>query len=390
MLEPMDEFFNRRADGFDGHMLSIENAGEFYPLTAKALFEIPGRDVLDLGCGTGLELDFYWERDPLSRVTCVDVAGELLSQIPVKHPNSAATLVQADYFQANLGENAFDKAVSVESLHHFSREKKTELYRKILRALRPGGAYVETDYIAPDDETEARLFSEADRLRAEEGLCADAFVHIDTPHTVEHLLEMRRDAGFARSVCLYRASNAAVIVSYKAREYAIRPVALNELPDAVNVIAEGRRAIASLGIDQWQDGHPTAETLKTDILQKRLFGAYDENGLCAVAAFCAGEEPCYAAIDGRWVQNEPYLTVHRMAALDRSRHTGAAAALMRAAERCARELGLSALRADTHRGNAVMRRFLTKQGFVLCGVVDYSPDISGDPLRAAYEKPVKS
>lgn len=34
----------------------IEDANEFYPFTAHALPQIPGAVILDLGCGTGLEL----------------------------------------------------------------------------------------------------------------------------------------------------------------------------------------------------------------------------------------------------------------------------------------------------------------------------------------------
>ena len=57
MLEKMGAFFDARLDGYDEHMLTdIEGAGEFYPFTASLL---PEGNILDLGCGTGLELGFY-------------------------------------------------------------------------------------------------------------------------------------------------------------------------------------------------------------------------------------------------------------------------------------------------------------------------------------------
>ena len=38
MLERMDEFFDRRLEGYDEHMLTeIESAQEFYPFTAACL-----------------------------------------------------------------------------------------------------------------------------------------------------------------------------------------------------------------------------------------------------------------------------------------------------------------------------------------------------------------
>ena len=57
MLEKMGEFFDSRLDGYEEHQLTaIESAQEFYPFTASLLPMEPGARVLDLGCGTGLEL----------------------------------------------------------------------------------------------------------------------------------------------------------------------------------------------------------------------------------------------------------------------------------------------------------------------------------------------
>ena len=44
--------------------------------------------------------------------------------------------------------------------------------------------------------------------------------------------------------------------------------------------------------------------------------------------------------------------------------------------------GKKSLRIDTHRGNAVMRRMLEKNGFVYCGIIY----LEGGEERVAYEK----
>lgn len=169
--------------------------------------------------------------------------------------------------------------------------------------------------------------------------------------------------------------------------FTVRPVRADELDSAFEVIEEGRRAIAALGIDQWQNGNPSRENIIKDIENRRLYGAYDEAGLCAVCALCGGIEPYYNQIDGEWLTNGPYITIHRMAARLRARHSGAAIALVNEAERIARASGIPSLRADTHRGNAVMQRFMDKNGFVNCGITDYTPQITGcDPIRIVYEK----
>lgn len=70
MLERMELFFEARLAGYDEHMLAeIEGAGEFYRFTAELLPRSPGSEVLDLGCGTELELErqYFAELERLKR-----------------------------------------------------------------------------------------------------------------------------------------------------------------------------------------------------------------------------------------------------------------------------------------------------------------------------------
>ena len=59
-LERMADFFAARVNGYDEHMrTTIEGASDFYAYTASLLPLEKGTQVLDLGCGTGLELEEY-------------------------------------------------------------------------------------------------------------------------------------------------------------------------------------------------------------------------------------------------------------------------------------------------------------------------------------------
>ena len=70
MLEKMEDFFDARLDGYEEHQLNtIASAKEFYPFTAGCLPRNPGPRILDLGCGTGLELGYYFEAVPPAAVT---------------------------------------------------------------------------------------------------------------------------------------------------------------------------------------------------------------------------------------------------------------------------------------------------------------------------------
>ncbi len=198
MLEKMGEFFDARLDGYEEHQLkTIASAEEFYPFTAACLPKAPGSRILDLGCGTGLELGYYYEMVPTALVTGIDLAPGMLEALRKKFPEKALILIQGSYFDVPFQENAFDAAVSVESLHHFTKEEKIPLYAKLRRALKPSGFFILTDYFAGSDEEEQSRREELLRLRKEQKLPDEEFYHFDTPLTVEHEKEALLAAGFS-------------------------------------------------------------------------------------------------------------------------------------------------------------------------------------------------
>ena len=202
MLEKMDAFFEARLVGYEEHMLNnIEGAAEFYPFTAKLL---PNGHILDLGCGTGLELNWYFSANPTAKVTGIDLSEKMLAELARKFPDRDLELIQGSYFDLPLGENRFDGAVSVESLHHFTKAEKIPLYTRLHDALKPGTAFILTDYFARDEEEEQALRGELLRLKKAQGIAEVEFYHFDTPLTVEHEMEALTAAGFTKIEILGR------------------------------------------------------------------------------------------------------------------------------------------------------------------------------------------
>ena len=197
MLEKMAEFFENRLDGYDEHMMTnIESANEFYPFTADNLPIDLGSQVLDLGCGTGLELEEYYLRCPSAKVTGIDLSKGMLSALKKKFSDKDITLIAGSYFDVSFGESVFDAAVSVESLHHFTKEEKVPLYAKLYKSLRDNGYFILTDYFSLSIEEELMHRKELLRSKEEQGITDDEFYHYDTPLTVEHEIEALTEAGF--------------------------------------------------------------------------------------------------------------------------------------------------------------------------------------------------
>lgn len=216
MLERMESFFDARLDGYDAHMLqTIEGAQQFYPFTARNLPMNKDAAVLDLGCGTGLELEFYFAQNPTARVTGIDLAPGMMNALKEKFPDKELHLILGSYFEVPFGVGQFDGAVSVESLHHFTQEAKIPLYTKLHTALKDGGWFILTDYFALTDEEEQHWYQELLRLKAENGITDDGFYHYDTPLTVAHETQALTRAGFLRVEVLRSWGSTFTLKAYK-------------------------------------------------------------------------------------------------------------------------------------------------------------------------------
>ena len=214
-LEYMGAFFDARVDEYEAHMMQhVDGADRYYEVTAQMLPLRPKMKLLDLGCGTGLELEAIFRRLPEAQVTGIDLSEKMLEKLREKFPEKRLTLYQGSYFDLPLGETAFDAVVSVQSLHHFTPERKRGLFERIRRALRPGGIFVLTDFVAPNDAIEARCFAEYAALNVQE----PGVYHFDTPLTAEHDLALMAQAGIDEPALRWREKNTVVMTAKRRDE----------------------------------------------------------------------------------------------------------------------------------------------------------------------------
>lgn len=83
-LEKMNDFFAARIDGYDEHMLkNVEGCAAAYTELSKYLPK-NSKSLLDLGCGTGLELEKIFNIFPALRVTGIDLTAEMLEELKRK------------------------------------------------------------------------------------------------------------------------------------------------------------------------------------------------------------------------------------------------------------------------------------------------------------------
>ena len=133
-------------------------------------------------------------------------------------------------------------------------------------------------------------------------------------------------------------------------------------------------------MEQWKDiDYPFCYT-EEDIEKKQCYVIEDEDQeLAATFVFIIGEDPTYARIeDGKWLNNNKYGTIHRLASNGRIEH------VFSKVLDYVSQFNVD-IRIDTHKDNERMRRLIEEKGFTYCGII-YVRD--GTP-RLAYQKEKK-
>lgn len=127
--------------------------------------------------------------------------------------------------------------------------------------------------------------------------------------------------------------------------------------------------------NQWGDKGPGNDLIEADIEKGDSYVMEDENGIYAAFSLIFGKDPTYGYIEGQWLNDEPYGTIHRIAS-DGTHRGILSDAVAYGLEH------VSNIRIDTHEENRIMQHQLAKLGFEYCGTIYL---LNGDPRRAYHK-----
>lgn len=152
--------------------------------------------------------------------------------------------------------------------------------------------------------------------------------------------------------------------------------------DTIMLLIDGARSImrADGNSSQWPEGTPPRGLIESDVARGVSYVCVSDGQPVGTFAFIPSPEPTYNNIfGGRWLNDEPYHVIHRIASrADVHGVFGAITAFCFARE--------TNIRIDTHRDNRIMRHILSRCGFTYCGIIYL---LNGDE-RLAYHKCLKS
>ncbi|MBU1141417.1 MAG: GNAT family N-acetyltransferase [Firmicutes bacterium] len=170
----------------------------------------------------------------------------------------------------------------------------------------------------------------------------------------------------------------------------IRQATLKDLDQIWKLRLETTVLLFNRGIDQWQYEDPSLETFTKDISEGEFYVATDDNGfLLGMMAVRSNIEHTYDVIfDGKWSDEQPYLTIHRLAVKRDLLGSGTAKLLLEYADQIARLTHIDYIRIDTHEQNKYAIRLFESFDYIYCGWILLVQD-KGDLKRLAFDKKIK-
>lgn len=155
----------------------------------------------------------------------------------------------------------------------------------------------------------------------------------------------------------------------------IRKATIEDLPKMREIFNYGREIQIQTGNpNQWEEGYPSKKLIMEDMEKGAAHVCESDQGeIMAVLSVFTEPDPTYYEIEGQWLNDEPYTTIHRIATSGVVKGVGQYC-LQWVQERSEN------VRIDTHKDNAPMKYVLEKLGFAYCGVIYLD---NGDP-RDAY------
>jgi ribosomal protein S18 acetylase RimI-like enzyme len=164
---------------------------------------------------------------------------------------------------------------------------------------------------------------------------------------------------------------------------------LENIPEIMTIIKDAKELLASLKIDQWQNGYPNAAQVEQDILKGESYVVLsDENQVIATSMFTTNKEPTYQIIEeGSWKVDESknYGVIHRMAIKKEYRKQGLATLLFDEFHQQLKSKNIQSLKIDTHEENLGMQALIKKIGYHYCGII-YT---NYGAKRLAFEKVIQ-
>ena len=164
-------------------------------------------------------------------------------------------------------------------------------------------------------------------------------------------------------------------------DYVFRKATAADIDGCMEILDFARQQMLSEGKKQWDANYPTRAHVEGDVRDGNAYVMQHGGKLVAYGAVVFTGEPAYCDIDGKWLPEQPFVVLHRIAVAGNERGHGIGVKFMQEVERLALGKGVHSFKADTNYDNERMQHLFEKMGFTYCGTIFYQQG-----KRMAYEK----
>src|SRR5262245_1920235 len=221
-VEQIRERFDQDVERFS-NLETGQSATVDAPLTLELIASVAAAitpsatHLLDIGCGAGNYTLKILQQLPELNVTLVDLSKPMLDRA-VERVRTVAKgeikTAQSDIRDLEIGDSQFDIIVAAAVFHHLREDSEwTNVFRKCHRALRPGGGFWVSDFVAHTNPKAqvvmwTRYGAYLEQLGGPE-YREKVFAYIeqeDTPGSVLYQADVLREVGFREVEILHKNS----------------------------------------------------------------------------------------------------------------------------------------------------------------------------------------
>lgn len=165
------------------------------------------------------------------------------------------------------------------------------------------------------------------------------------------------------------------------KNFTFRKAVIEDKDSIWNIIQQAILRRKSDGSNQWQDGYPNEDSIENDITNEFGFVLVDEERIIGYCAVIINFEPAYDGIEGKWLTNDDFVVIHRIAIDENYLGQGLSGKIIENVENFAKENNIFSVKVDTNFDNIPMMKIFEKRGYQYCGEVYFRGS-----ARRAYEK----
>lgn len=186
-------------------------------------FMVPGTNVLDIGCSTGLAVEPFIQQFPENDYFLLDVSSDMLKACKDKFQGNDRVAVKYQDVTKGLQYENVSLALSILSIQFTPIEYRQRIIQSIYDSLNEGGAFIFVEKVLGDVyEIDNHLVSEYYHLKMKHGYSnkqiaakKKSLEGVLVPLTFNWNSELLHKAGFKKVDCFWRYLNFAGFVAIK-------------------------------------------------------------------------------------------------------------------------------------------------------------------------------